>query len=207
MGTQLDFMDKLYPKGEDSKSLSQLKEEGLIGIKQLHEKREETINRWEASELLDGLTGNINENLAKLFESQLSYRINEEKTMTEEETIIVARWEQLGLLDKIPDEKKLKCALLFEEAMKYLLLDDTKSLIKKSTPYAHETIIFPLIYRVVKGVDASTQLNFSEINQILIDGFPRLESLKTELFMNAIDYEAEFTADLADKIIKKYKTK
>jgi len=187
------------------KTLSELKEDGLIGLKQLREIRDETTERWEATGLLDGLNGNIKENVVSLFEAQLSYKINEEKTMTTEEIKLLEKWENFGLLNQMPDEKKLKCALLFEEAIKSI--ESIETLIEKSIPFAHETIIFPLIYRVVKGVDTSTELDFIEINQTLVDNFPRLESLKSETSFGLIDYEGEFTADLANKIIEKYNTK
>ena len=46
-------------------------------------KRQETINRWEKSGLLEGLEGNIKENCAELFESQLSYLIDGSDTTTQ----------------------------------------------------------------------------------------------------------------------------
>jgi hypothetical protein len=57
----------------------------------------------------------------------------------------------------------------------------------------------------VKGVDVSVELQLDEMKKILIDRFPIMESMKSELFMTAIDYEAEFTADTANIIIEKYK--
>jgi hypothetical protein len=50
---------------------------GNIGLKQLREQREVTINRWEKIGLLEGLDGNVKENCAQLFENQLSHMINE----------------------------------------------------------------------------------------------------------------------------------
>ena len=40
--------------------------------------REETIKRWEKIGLLEGLDGNVNEQCAQLFESKLSFLINED---------------------------------------------------------------------------------------------------------------------------------
>jgi putative protein kinase ArgK-like GTPase of G3E family len=48
-----------------------------IGIQQLHEIKEETINRWKESGLLDGLTGGVPDNLAKMFESNPNQKIEE----------------------------------------------------------------------------------------------------------------------------------
>ena len=48
-----------------------------IGLKQLRELRAETIARWERVGLLEGLSGNVDENCAKLFESQLSWVMKE----------------------------------------------------------------------------------------------------------------------------------
>jgi hypothetical protein len=47
---------------------------GNIGLKELREHREQTIARWRRVGLLEGLSGNINENSAKLFEGALSYK-------------------------------------------------------------------------------------------------------------------------------------
>jgi hypothetical protein len=52
-------------------------EVGNIGLKQLREQREITSQRWEKIGLLEGLEGNVKENVAQLFENQLSYMINE----------------------------------------------------------------------------------------------------------------------------------
>ena len=41
------------------------------------QQREEAIARWKKAGLLDGLNGNYKENIAKLFESQSSFIINE----------------------------------------------------------------------------------------------------------------------------------
>lgn len=57
--------------------LTESKEVGNIGLKQLREQRELITNRWEKIGLLKGLEGNIRENCAQLFENQLSYMINE----------------------------------------------------------------------------------------------------------------------------------
>jgi len=57
--------------------LTESAEVGNIGLKQLREQREITTNRWDKIGLLEGLTGNVRENCAQLFENQLSYMINE----------------------------------------------------------------------------------------------------------------------------------
>ena len=49
--------------------------------------REETINKWSKLRLLEGLEGNIKENVGKLFESQLSYIIDESGTTKQFEDI------------------------------------------------------------------------------------------------------------------------
>ena len=58
------------------------KPEDNIGLKQLREIKEETINRWKKSGLLEGLEGSTKENIWKLFESELSYLINEAEADT-----------------------------------------------------------------------------------------------------------------------------
>lgn len=55
-------------------------EVGQIGLKQLREQREVTVNRWEKLGLLEGLSGNVKENCALLFENQLSDMILKEST-------------------------------------------------------------------------------------------------------------------------------
>ena len=57
--------------------LTDSSEVGNIGLKQLREQRVITTNRWDALGLLEGLTGHIKENCAQLFETQLSYMMNE----------------------------------------------------------------------------------------------------------------------------------
>lgn len=47
-------------------------EVGNIGLKQLREQREITTARWEKIGLLEGLEGNVKENVAQLMENQLS---------------------------------------------------------------------------------------------------------------------------------------
>lgn len=47
---------------------------GNIGLKEIWDHRAQTTARWKRMGLLDGLSGNINENSAKLFEGALSYK-------------------------------------------------------------------------------------------------------------------------------------
>ncbi|MFW6273099.1 MAG: hypothetical protein ACOC2U_04910 [bacterium] len=58
--------------------LTESTEVGNIGLKQLREQRELTTNRWDKIGLLEGLSGNVKENCAQLFENQLSHMINEQ---------------------------------------------------------------------------------------------------------------------------------
>lgn len=57
-------------------------EVGNIGLKQLREQREITTQRWDKIGLLEGLDGNIRENVAQLMENQLSTMINESTDAT-----------------------------------------------------------------------------------------------------------------------------
>ncbi len=57
-------------------------EVGNIGLKQLREQREITTQRWEKIGLLEGLDGNIKENVAQLMENQLSTMLNESTDAT-----------------------------------------------------------------------------------------------------------------------------
>ena len=41
------------------------------GLKELREQREKTIQKWQESGLLDGLEGNLPQNLARMFEGYL----------------------------------------------------------------------------------------------------------------------------------------
>jgi hypothetical protein len=50
---------------------------GNIGLKNLQEQRSLIVERWEQTELLDGLSGSAKENIAQLFENQASYMLNE----------------------------------------------------------------------------------------------------------------------------------
>ena len=49
-----------------------------ITLKQLREMREATTKRWKESGFLDGLNGNIKENIALMFDCCPSYIINED---------------------------------------------------------------------------------------------------------------------------------
>ena len=55
-------------------------EVGNIGLKQLREQREITTARWEKIGLLEGLDGNVKENVAQLMENQLSHMLLTEST-------------------------------------------------------------------------------------------------------------------------------
>jgi len=57
--------------------LTESAEVGNIGLKQLREQREITTNRWDKIGLLEGLDGNVRENVAQLMENQLSHMVNE----------------------------------------------------------------------------------------------------------------------------------
>lgn len=192
-----------------SKILSKLKEEGLIGIEQLREKREETIKRWEASGLLDGLNGNIKGNAAELFESQLSYIINEENTMTKEENDLLAKWENYGLLeafnwqDLSPDDintKKIKCAVLFENAKTEL--DDDNSVVTDKI----EPMVYPIICRVLLKLPVYTNITFQEIISEINECSELLNDL-TKYEIHGIDAEGIFVMAMEEIIVKKYNTK
>jgi len=58
-------------------------ENKVNGLEQLKKQREETINRWSAMGLLEGLDGNVEENCAQLFENELSRIINESEDKKE----------------------------------------------------------------------------------------------------------------------------
>jgi hypothetical protein len=96
-GDMLRQEDELQKKIQRSKEILKLRENGLIdenknlipsvsltgktglsGIEQLRKIKEETINRWEKSGLLEGLEGNLDKNLAAMFESKTSHIINED---------------------------------------------------------------------------------------------------------------------------------
>jgi hypothetical protein len=76
------------------------------GIEQLRKVKEETINRWEKSGLLNGLVGNPDVNMAKMFECQLSYIINESGTTTQFSDVVLPVTRKT--LDKIENNKKIK---------------------------------------------------------------------------------------------------
>jgi len=50
---------------------------GNIGLKHLKVIKEDTINKWDKLGFLDGLKGNLKENVAQLYENQASHLINE----------------------------------------------------------------------------------------------------------------------------------
>jgi hypothetical protein len=91
-------------------------EKPVNGLEQLHKVKEETINRWEKSGILDGLVGNSDVNMAAMFESKESYVIGEDdnsfctdiiplKVYTREEIIAIIKRYAFHLSDNgDPDE-------------------------------------------------------------------------------------------------------
>ncbi len=51
-----------------------------IGLRQIRERREEITASWERAGLLDGLVGNIADNIANLFQGQLNWRMPKVRT-------------------------------------------------------------------------------------------------------------------------------
>jgi|ERR1035437_9454508 hypothetical protein len=75
------------------------------GIEQLRKVKEETTNRWKKSGLLDGLTGGVPDNLAKMFEPNAIQRIPENETFSRDEVIIIVKRYAFHLSDNgDPDE-------------------------------------------------------------------------------------------------------
>lgn len=53
---------------------------GNIGLKHLKVIKEDTVNKWDKLGFLDGLNGQLKENMAQLYENQASHLINEAST-------------------------------------------------------------------------------------------------------------------------------
>jgi len=56
---------------------------GNIGLKHLKVIKEDTINKWDKLGFLEGLKGNLKENVAQLYENQASHLINEAASTTD----------------------------------------------------------------------------------------------------------------------------
>ena len=55
-----------------------VQQSGNIGLRQLREQRDQTVERWSRLGFLDGLVGYTQENSALFFDAQTSYIINED---------------------------------------------------------------------------------------------------------------------------------
>jgi len=78
-------------------------EKEIVKLKERERLKEKTIKRWEKSGLLDGLTGNVSENIGKMFESQLSHIIDESGTTTQFSDVVFPAIRRAS--DKIEDSK------------------------------------------------------------------------------------------------------
>lgn len=74
---QMKNKETIKSKAEKLKILKGYEEKPVNDIEQLHKIKEETINRWEKSGLLNGLKP-MEGNLAKMLESKDSFIINKE---------------------------------------------------------------------------------------------------------------------------------
>jgi hypothetical protein len=76
--SHLLYSDGNIPEsGETSSHLLESGEVGRIGQEHMKKIREDVAKKWENFGFLDGLSGHVKENIAKLYESQASSLLNE----------------------------------------------------------------------------------------------------------------------------------
>lgn len=75
---------------------------GKLGIKPLplRQQREETVNRWEKLGLLEGLAGNVKENIANLFECCPSQQIEIDEDLVKDLQQIVNELNNTEIINK-----------------------------------------------------------------------------------------------------------
>lgn len=124
-------------------------------------------------------------------------------------------WGRLGFLEGLSQEDKEKCAVAMEQAATYFLSDESASELYKNYPQI-ETIIFPIIRRIITGSIFSEankiddgKFEFSKLIKYLkmID-YKSLEKVMTDkkeaLALESIDIEAEVCAMLSEILISKF---
>lgn len=127
------------------------------------------------------------------------------------ENKILERWTLLGLMGNIEANKNLKLALLYEDAVDILANDSKRTKIYYSfykIGDMFETISFPIIYRVVKAIDAEKNISISDIFDVIEKNYDTICAINNAAPAFAIlDTEMKITESVSNLIIETIKNK
>ena len=115
---------------------------------------------------------------------------------------LIEKWGDIGLLADLPEYRKPILALLYESMAMYIVNLDLG--IKSYGEEKVETIIFPVMYRIIKGeghIDNVVSLYNDVVNFLNINKH-RIEELESRAYFT-IDAEAEFTVMYVEEYLRR----
>jgi hypothetical protein len=115
---------------------------------------------------------------------------------------IVNKWKETGLLEELPEYRKSTMALLCERMAKYIMGLDLG--IKSYGEEMTETIIFPIVYRIIKNgrhIDDVVSL-YNEVVHYMNINKERIKEAQATAYFN-IDIEAEFTMMFVEEYLRR----
>ena len=112
---------------------------------------------------------------------------------------LVIKWNTFGLLSELSAEKKLVLAPLYEEMASYIV--DLKLIDKNFGQYTIETIIFPIMYRIIKSGG-----KINDIPHLYNDCVDFINNKKDEVieFQKGYDFSIDIEAELTGMYVEKY---
>ena len=112
---------------------------------------------------------------------------------------LVIKWNTFGLLSELSAEKKLVLAPLYEEMASYIV--DLKLIDKDFGQYTIETIIFPIMYRIIKSGD-----KINDIPHLYNDCVDFINNKKDEVieFQKGYDFSIDIEAELTGMYVENY---
>lgn len=122
------------------------------------------------------------------------------------------RWKMIGLLDGLEEKMARECAECFESMAKYLISESQDE--KSNLPEDIETLIFPMIRRILKDI-GSFEGTFDAVEMVKVYS-ENLDKIKEELKKRAkeqnlslekLDLQAEICARFSDWMEDFYKDK
>ena len=111
---------------------------------------------------------------------------------------IITRWQESGLLDGLTNEQKVILAPLYDSMAKHII---SLNIINKDYGQRNiETVIFPIMYRVIKK--GGTIQEITTLYQNVVDFFNENENIEVESFYN-VDVEVELCALFVENYLEK----
>ena len=115
---------------------------------------------------------------------------------------LIEKWGSLGLLEQLPEYRKPILALLYESMAMYIVNLDLG--IKSYGEEKAETIIFPVMYRIINGdghIDNVVSL-YNDVVDFLNMNKHRIDEIQSQSYFS-IDAEAEFTALYVEQYLER----